>query len=115
MLNTCTITGNLGADPDVFYNPDGNSITSFNLAFQSSRNKTNWIKITCFNRLAEVASKYLHKGARVAISGILDQQKWQTDSGENRSSYQLILNSIEFIRTDGRGFKEGETVDDVPF
>lgn len=31
MLNQCVLTGNLGADPDVFYNPEGNPVTSFNI------------------------------------------------------------------------------------
>jgi single-strand DNA-binding protein len=110
------MTGNLGADPEVFYNPEGNPVTSFNIAFQSSRKKTGWIRVVCFQKLAEIASLYLHKGARIAIVGVLDQQKWTTEEGQPRSTFQLIANSIEFIKTDGRGFKEGEaTDDDVPF
>ena len=56
MLNQCTLTGNLGADPEVFYNPEGNPVTSFNIAFHSSKKKTGWIKVVCFQKLAEVAS-----------------------------------------------------------
>jgi len=41
------------------------------------------------------------KGARIAVVGILDQNKWETDEGVTRSSIQLIANSIEFIKTDG--------------
>jgi single-strand DNA-binding protein len=115
MLNQSVLTGNLGADPEVFYSSEGSPVTSFNLAFQSSKKKTGWIKIVCFNRLAEVASQFLHKGARIGISGILDQHKWTGDDGQNRSTFQIIANSIEFIKTDGRGFKEGETADDIPF
>ena len=49
--------------------------------------------------------------------GILDQNKWQGDDGQNRSTFQIIANTIEFIKTDGRGFKNGEAPadDDVPF
>ena len=31
------------------------------------------------------------------------------------SSFQLIANTLEFIKTDGRGFAGGQTEDDVPF
>ena len=86
-----------------------------NLAFRSSKKKTNWIKITCFNKLAEITEKYLHRGARIAIIGTLDQQKWETDEGVQRSSFQLIANTIEFIKTDGRGFEDGEGEDNPPF
>ncbi len=115
MLNQTVLTGNLGADPEVFYSSSGDPISTFNLAFKSSKKKTGWIKITCFHRLAEVTEKFLHKGARVGIIGTLDQQKWETDEGAARSSFQLIANSLEFIKTDGRGFEEGQGSDDVPF
>jgi single-strand DNA-binding protein len=114
MLNSCILTGNLGADPEVFYSSEGNPVATFNLAFRSSKKKTGWIKVTCFNRLAEVAEKYLHKGARIGIIGTLDQQKWETDEGAQRSSFQLIANSIEFIKTNGKGFEDGQPEDDIP-
>ncbi len=115
MLNNCVLTGNLGADPEVFYSSEGEPIATFNLAFKSSKKKTGWIKVTCFQRLATVAEKYLHVGARIGIVGTLDQQKWETDEGVQRSSFQLIANSLEFIKTDGRGFEEGQEKDDTPF
>ncbi len=115
MLNSCILTGNLGADPEVFYSSEGEPIATFNLAFRSSKkSKTGWIKITCFRRLAEVAEKYLHKGARIGIVGTLDQQKWETDEGVKRSSFQLIANSLEFIKTDGRGFDDSSNNEDLP-
>ena len=116
MLNSCILTGNLGADPEVFYSSEGNPVATFNLAFRSSKKKTCWIKVTCFQRLAEITEKHLHKGARIAVIGTLDQQKWETDEGVQRSSFQLIANTLEFVRTDGRGFDEGQSNnDDTPF
>ena len=115
MLNNCLLTGNLVADPEVFYSSEGNPVASFNLAFRSTKKKTGWIRVVCFGRLAEVTEKYLHKGARIAVIGTLDQQKWETDEGVARSSYQLICNSLEFVRTDGRGFEEGKDNDEIPF
>ena len=115
MLNQTVLTGNLGADPETFYGSEGNPVASFNLAFRSSKKKTGWIKCVAFNKLAEVVEKYLHKGARIGIIGTLDQQKWETDEGVARSSFQLICNSLEFIKTDGRGFEENQENSDVPF
>ena len=120
MLNQCVLTGNLGADPEVFYSSEGNMISSFNIAFHSSKKKTGWIKVTCFNKLSEVSQRYLHKGARIAVIGTLDHHRWETDEGQQRSSFQLIANTLEFIKTDGRGFeegkeKEGEPAEETPF
>ena len=113
MLNSCVLTGNLGADPEIFYSSDGDPIATFNLAFRSSKKKTGWIKVTTFNKLAEITERHLHKGARIALVGTLDQNKWETDEGITRSTYQLIANSIEFIKTDGRGFNDNQS-DDIP-
>ena len=61
----------------------------------------------CFNKNAEVAEKYLHSGARIAVVGYLNQSKWKTNDGENRSSFEMIVNSIELIKTDdGKFFVE---------
>ena len=116
MLNTCILTGNLGADPEISYSQSGTQISTFNLAFRSGKDKTSWIKITSFNRLAEICEKYLHKGARIAVVGTLDQEKWETSEGETKTSYKIIANSIEFIKTNGKGFENGQAQNsDVPF
>ena len=114
MLNQTILTGNLGADPEVFYSAEGNPVVNFNIAFRVSKDKTGWIKVVCFKRLAEIAEKYLHKGARIGLIGTLDQQHWETDEGIKRSSFQLIANSLEFIKTNGKGFEEGQSEDDIP-
>ncbi len=110
-MNTCIITGNLGDDPEIVFNDNENQIATFSMAFKSGKDKTSWIKVNCYNRLAEVAARYLHKGAKIAVSGALDQNKWETEDGESRSNHRLLANNIEFIKTDGRGF-DGE---DPPF
>lgn len=104
-MNICIITGHLGADPESKYTQDGMLVVSFSLAFKSSKEKTGWIKTVCFNKTAELAEKYLHKGAKLAVTGMIDQDKWTTDRGENKTMIKLIANSLEFIKTDGRGFE----------
>lgn len=91
MLNQLVLTGNLGNSPEIFYSSQGNPVASFNIAFKSSKKKTGWIKVVCFNRLAEVAEKYLKTGDRVSVIGTLDQQRWENEEGLARSSFQLIL------------------------
>ena len=115
-MNQTIVTGNLGADPEVFYSSEGNPIVSFSLAFRSGKDKTNWIKVVCFKKQAEVAERHLHKGAKVLISATLDQRKWEGDDGQQKSNFQLIANQIEFLKTDGRGFENGaQNPEGAPF
>ncbi len=117
MLNHIVLTGNLGMDPEIFYSSEGNSVASFSLAFRGSKKeKTGWMKVVAFGRLAEIVEKHLHKGARIAVSGVLDADQWKTEDGQNRTAYKLLANSLEFIKTDGRGFEQGqEKAEEVPF
>jgi single-strand DNA-binding protein len=112
-MNICVITGNLGSDPESFFSEGGTQVVTFPMAFRSTKDKTSWVKITCFNKTAELAEAHLHKGARVGIIGMLDQDKWETNEGESRTMLKLIANSIEFIKTDGRGFEKHD--DEPPF
>ena len=109
MLNQTVLTGNIGHDPEMFFTSEGDPIAKFSLAFKSTKKKTSWIKVVTFGRLAEVTEKHLHQGARVGILGVLEENKWETDEGVKKSSYQINCNSLEFIKTDGRGFEnEGD-------
>jgi single-strand DNA-binding protein len=115
-MNQCIISGNLGQDPEVRYSQNGDPIATFNLAFRLSKDKTGWVRVTCFNKTAEVAETYLHKGAKILLAANLDYNQWETPEGQQRSSIQLIANRIEFIKTDGRGFENGHhDSDDPPF
>lgn len=128
-MNNVVLIGNLGADPESIFTDEGTQIANFSLAFKSTKkDKTNWIKVVCFNKLAEITDTYLHKGAKVAINGKLDQHKWVTEENQTRTTYRLIANQIDFIKTDGRGFENsednnnqepainnGSTTDDLPF
>jgi single-strand DNA-binding protein len=119
MLNQIVLVGNIGNDPDSFFTPEGTQIASFSLAFTCSKKATGWVKCSCFGRTAEIAVKFLHKGARIGVQGTLDQHHWTGDDGSPRSSFQINCNQLEFIKTDGRGFeaqKEGEPEAEViPF
>ena len=106
-MNQCFISGHLGNDPAVFYSSEGVPVTTFSLAFRAGKDKTGWVKVVCFNGLADVAGKYLHKGAKVVVAASLDQKEWENE-GQKRSNLQLLAQSIEFIKTDGRGMDQGQ-------
>jgi hypothetical protein len=62
-MNQLIITGHLGDDVKDFFTPDGVAISTFPMAFRSGKDKTSWIRVSCYNKLAELATKCLHKGA----------------------------------------------------
>ena len=113
MLNTCVLTGNLGNDPEIFNNSEGQPVANFNLAFRAGKKKTGWIRCTAFGKLAEITEKHLVKGDRIAVSGSLDYHQWETNEGAKRSAIQMIANTIEFIKV--KGAEGGNGDDETPF
>jgi single-strand DNA-binding protein len=80
-MNHCVISGHLGSDPAVFYSSDGVPVTTFSLAFRAGKDKTGWVKVVCFNGLAETAGKCLHHGSeRVGDQRVEEDQPAATGS-----------------------------------
>ena len=108
-LNTISIAGNLGDDPVVNYSGStGEPVANFDLAFNCGKDKTGWIRCCAFKKTAEIVERFLHKGARVAITGSLSENSWVTDDNQKRKTTEIIVHNVEFIKTDGRGFENGQ-------
>jgi len=111
-LNKVMIMGNLGADPEVRYIPAGGAVTSIRVATSESwkdkqtgekQERTEWHRVTLFNRIGEIAAQYLRKGSRVFIEGSLRTHKWQDPNGNDRYSTDIIASSMQLMDSKGAG------------
>lgn len=110
-VNKVIIIGNLGADPETRYVPNGSAITNLRVATSESwkdkesgqtQERTEWHRIVLFGRLAEIATQYLRKGSKVYIEGSLRTNKWQDKAtGADRYSTDIIGNELQML--DSRG------------
>jgi len=112
-MNKITIIGNLGRDPEMRYTPSGSAVTDFSVAVTRSyrtrdgenKEETEWFRVRCWERLAEIANQYLPKGRQVYVEGRLKSRTYQDQSGETRVS--LDVNATELVllgqRSDGPG------------
>ena len=105
-INKVIIIGNLGADPEVRYTPNGNAVTNLNIATTTNwrdrqsgemQEKTEWHRIVMFNRLAEVSGEYLKKGSKIYIDGSLRTRKWQDKNGQDRYTTEIIANEMQML------------------
>ncbi len=99
-INKVILVGNLGADPEVRHSQDGGKIVTFNIATSDSwkdkngerKDRTEWHRIVIFSSgLADVAEKYLKKGAKVYIEGQIRTRKWQDNTGTDKYSTEIVL------------------------
>ena len=103
-LNEVNLIGNLGNDPDIKTMTNGGKVCNLSVATSESwkdknsgerREKTEWHRVTVFNEgLIGVCEKYLKKGDKVYIKGMLETRKWQDQTGADRYSTEIILKSF---------------------
>ena len=113
-INKVIIVGNLGQDPEVRSFPNGGQVCSFGVATSETwkdrntgerREKTEWHSVEIRSEsLVKIAEQYLRKGSKVYIEGQLETQKWQDQSGQNRSATKVVLKGFNSTMTmlDGR-------------
>ncbi len=88
-VNKVILVGNLGKDPEVRNLENGAMVANFSMATSETyKDKTTgekkviteWHNIVLWRGLAEIASKYLHKGDQVYIEGKLRTRSWEKDN-----------------------------------
>jgi len=95
--------------------PSGGAVTNISIATSEQWNdkatgekqeRTEWHRVTLFNRLGEIAGEYLKKGSQVYIEGSLRTDKYQDkNTGEDRYSTGIIANNMQLLgsRMDNAG------------
>lgn len=100
--NSVTLVGNVTRDPELRFTPSGQATATFGLAVnrrwqdrQSGewQEATSFFDVVCWREMAENASESLSKGARVLVTGRLEQRSWETN-GEKRSKVEVIADEL---------------------
>ena len=105
-INKVILIGNLGADPEIRYMPSGSAVANISVATNESwkdkqtgelQERTEWHKVSLFDKLAQIVAEYLKKGSKVYIEGSLRTRKWQDQSGNDRYITEIIANSMQML------------------
>ncbi|MDZ4349501.1 MAG: single-stranded DNA-binding protein [Xanthomonadaceae bacterium] len=104
-INKVILVGNLGADPEVRYSQAGSAITTLSVATSEQwtdkqgqkQERTEWHRVKCFGRLAEIAGEYLKKGRQVYIEGSLRTDKYTGKDGIERYTTDIIANEMQML------------------
>ena len=114
-INKVILIGNLGADPEIRYMPNGSAVAHINIATNESwkdkqtgevQERTEWHKVSLFDKLAQIVGEYLKKGSKVYIEGSIRTKKWQDQTGNDRYSTEIIPNTMQMLDSkDPKDFK----------
>ena len=101
---TITVIGNLTADPELRFTQSGAAVANFTVAStprQFDRNSGEWkdgnalfMRCSLWRQPAENAAESLLKGARVIVTGRLEQRSYETKEGEKRTVVELQVDEI---------------------
>lgn len=116
-VNKCIIIGNVGQDPEVRYSQSGTCFCSLSVATSESwkdsqtgekKERTEWHKISITGKLAEIAGEYVKKGAQIYVEGKLQTRKWQDQSGQDRYTTEVVVDSFSGVMQMLGGKQQGD-------
>ena len=102
-LNKVILVGRLTADPESRTTSTGQPVCSlrmvtnrvYNDASGKKQEKAEFHSIVLWRRLAEIASRYLVKGALVLIEGRIETRTWQDAQGNKKYRTEVIAQSMQ--------------------
>ena len=101
--NTVTVVGNITRDPEMRYTAGGAANCTFGVAVNRRwmnrqtnewEERTSFFNVVCWREMAENVSQSLAKGARVVVTGRLEQRSWETENGEKRSVVEIAADEV---------------------
>ena len=105
-VNKVILVGNLGRDPEVRRTQSGTPVASFSVATTEKFNdrsgnrqeRTEWHNIVMWDKLADLAGKYLKKGSSVYLEGKLQTSSWEDKNGGGKKyKTEIIANQMQFL------------------
>jgi single-strand DNA-binding protein len=101
--NVVTLVGNITDEPELRFTPGGAAVANFTVAVNRRfRNQDgSWddkldgfFRCSCWRDMAENVSESLHKGARVVVTGRLQQRSWDDNDGNKRSTIEVQVDEV---------------------
>jgi single-strand DNA-binding protein len=101
--STVNIVGNVTRDPEMRYTPSGVAKASFGVAVSRRwqnrtshewEEQTSFFNVVCWREMAENVCESIGKGARIVVSGRLEQRSWETENGDKRSVVEIVADDI---------------------
>lgn len=138
-LNQVHLIGNVGKNPEIRFLPNGDAVANFSIATTNvwkdkegkSKEDTEWHRIVCYRKLAEIVENYVKTGTSIYVGGQIESRKYTDKSGIERTVFQIRADSIRLLggkpQNDNKGVADNNSMpqnseasfdnfeDDIPF
>ena len=108
-MNNYICVARITKDIELRYTPSNKAVAEISLAVNNSKDDTTFIRLTAFDKLAELVSKYCKKGDLIGTQSIIKNHNWEDKNGNKHYDYSFIINKISFL---AKGNKQEETKQD---
>jgi len=104
-VNTATLIGHLGADPELRATSTGQAVADMRMATSRKwkdkegnlQQDTVWHRVVVWDKMATNCHRYLHKGSQVYVDGRIQNRKWVDKEGHDRTTSEIIARNVIFL------------------
>ncbi len=126
-LNSVSIIGNLGKNPEMRFSPAGTPVSNFSVAVNHRYKKsdgdytesTEWFAVATWGKSAEWCNQNLSKGDLVFVEGRLQLNTWDGNDGQKHSYNEITASNVQLLDKRGERVEEKveelEDPEDLPF
>ena len=122
-LNLCQFIGRIGKIENR-YMSNGDAVVNCSIAVNESykdkngdkQEKTEWVNVVVYRKLAEIMASYCTKGMLIYVSGKMSTRKWEDKNGVERYTTEIIASDMkmlgsarEKVTSDDRQFDESNS------
>lgn len=106
-LNKVMLIGNVGAEPEIRTTGSGKKVAKLSLATSQTftdrggqkQEKTQWHRLTAWDRTAEIIEQYVQKGDRLYVEGSIEYSQTEDDQGKPRYWTDIIVRELVMLGT----------------
>jgi len=114
-LNKVMLIGNVGSEPEIRQTPSGAKVAKVSLATNRTytdrsgqqQEKTEWHRLTFWDRLADIVEQYVHKGDRLYVEGRIEYSQTEDEQGNARYWTDIVVREMVMLGQGGSGAAGG--------
>ncbi len=99
-LNSVTLVGRAGRDPEVRYFESGTVVANLTLAVnrRNRDDEPDWFNLEIWGKQAQVAADYVKKGSLIGITGSFKLDSWKDrNTGDDRNKPVVRVDRLELL------------------
>ena len=96
-MNNYICVARITKDIELRYTPSNKAVAEISLAVNNGKDDTTFIRLTAFDKLAELVSNYCKKGDLIGTQSIIKNHNWEDKNGNKHYDYSFIINKISFL------------------